>query len=219
MVDIIHVESNFVKNKIASYGVKEEKIKVLPTSRKSFDLIKAKPLNNGSFPIKFGYVGGINEHKGVYLLINAFSKLDQKKAKLLIYGGGDEKKLAQFKNLNLEYRGSYLYRDINKVLSEIDVGIVPSIWEEIFCAAGIEFLQAKIPVIASNKGGIYEWLKDKINGYFFNSQEPNDLFEKMNMFINNPNLISALQKNILPWKTLADHTKEITNIYNKLLDK
>ena len=217
--DVIQVESKFAKDKLVKLGVRSDIIRLVSTTRQYFDSIHPNGRQKPQYPIRFGYLGGINEHKGVFVLLEAFSRIDQTKAQLLIFGGGDKNKLNAYRHLNIHYGGSYLFRNINKILSQIDVGVVPSIWEEILCVAGVEFLQAGIPVLATNKGGTSEWLKDKVNGFFFNCGDSSDLSDKMNQFIQNPDLIEALHGRITRWKPFRTHVREILDIYGELTGK
>jgi len=123
------------------------------------------------------------------------------------------------KNLNIEFRGPFRHGQLNRLLQQIDVGLVPSIWEEAFGITGIEFLAAKIPVIASNIGGIPEWLKDEENGFLVEPNNIEELAGKMELFVNKPELISEIQKKIKPWKSFNEHTDEILRLYEEVISK
>jgi glycosyltransferase involved in cell wall biosynthesis len=47
-----------------------------------------------------------------------------------------------------------------------DIVVVPSIWEEAFSMAAIEAMATGLPVIASRKGGLREYIDDALNGFF-----------------------------------------------------
>jgi len=221
-VDKILAVSNMSKEICIRYGINEEKIQVIYRGLKKIDSIKPKPLRkNNIFPVVFGFMGGYAIHKGIDLLIYAFSKLDQKKAKLVIYGGKNQKYINKIKNkqLNIDFKGVYTIENINNILEEINVGIVPSIWYETFGFVGIEFLQACIPVIVSDTCGVAETIKNGKTGFIFKSNDINSLFKKMELFAKNPELIKKLGKNINRFKTIGEHGKEIENIYENLIKK
>ncbi len=216
-VDRIHSYSHGVADILEHYGVDKNRIKVVPVSSRTLDLITQRPLRGDGYPIVFGYCGGASYHKGFDIILDAFSKLDQKKAKLVIFETEKFKVLYGRGSLNIEIRKRYLPSQINYFFSDIDVGIVPSVWEEVFGIIGIEFLQARIPVIGSRIGGIPEWLKEEENGFFVSPGNVNDLAEKMQRFINKPSLISQFQKQIRPWKSMSEHGREILDLYNGML--
>ena len=214
-LDAIHC-SSFRPGEILSIaGVLKNKIISISLSTENIKNIRPKPLRGHNSPVVFGYIGGTAVQKGYNVLVEAFSKLDQKKAKLIIWNA--KTKQVPYINLNIEIHESYNPADINYVFEEIDIGVVPSVWEESFALIGPEFLSAKIPVIGSRVGGIPEWLKDGENGFLVKPGSSDDLAEKMNLFVQNPSLISKFQKQIRPWKSFEDHTDEIISLYNSLV--
>lgn len=216
-IDFFHCSSQRMAEIFSNYGLLKNKFKIIPLAVKHLDNIRPKPFRNTGYPIVFGYVGGKYLHKGYYALIEAFSKLDQKKAKLIVWGVDSRDKYTQ--NLNIEFRMAYRASEINCILDEIDVGVVPSVCEEIFGIIGLEFLSAKIPVIGSNTGGIPEWLDDGENGFLVAPNDPRELAEKMELFIREPDLIPKLQKQMKPLKTFDTHVREMLELYKEMLSR
>lgn len=213
-LDAVHCSSRRSAEIFIHYGVFRDKIKVIPLAVKSLEYLAAKPQRNTRYPVVFGYVGGMHVSRGYQVLMDAFSRLDQSKAKLIIFLNNAKEFT---KSLNVEVRSPYDIGSINKAFEDIDVGVVPSIWEEIFGIIGIEWLSSGIPVIASNIGGIPEWLKDGENGFLVSPASPLELFEKMELFIKNPALIAEFQQKIKPWKSFGSHIEEITGLYKQLI--
>jgi len=218
MLDMIHCYSARSAEILAHYGIDKKKITVIPVSSDSLAGIRQKRVRSGDQPVVFGYLTGASTIKGYEVLLDSFSKLDQSRARLVAYGF-DEPGRFQDRSplLNAEFCGAYNTLHLNKILSEIDVGIVPSVWEEVFGIVGIEFLSAGVPVIGSNIGGIPEWLKDRENGLLVRAGDREDLTRKMKMFVDDTELISRLRNNIRPWKSMDDHLNEIKNLYEQVL--
>jgi glycosyltransferase involved in cell wall biosynthesis len=218
MLDTVHCYSRRSAEILVSHGVSEKKIFLIPISSDSIEKIKSRPVRQGTYPVVFGYLTGESYLKGYEVIMDAFSGLDQNKAKLIAYGfDKPENFRSRYRHLNVEFHKAYHPDNLNKILSSIDVGLVPSIWEEVFGIVGIEFLSAGIPVIGSDVGGIPEWLVDGESGFLVRMADSGDLHNKMERFINDPGLIRSFQKNIKPWKTLEEHTGEILNLYHRLL--
>ncbi len=106
-------------------------------------------------------------YKKIGLIVEAFSKMPDKK--LLVIGDGpDEGKIKQKAGINIEFLG-YQKPDQMKVhmqkakafvfAAEEDFGIVP-----------IEALSCGTPVIAFNKGGTAETIRDGVTGIHFSMQ-------------------------------------------------
>ena len=214
-LDAIHCSSCRSAEIFTNYGVLREKIKIIPLSVQSIEKISPKPWRGNHHPIIFGYIGGKHLHKGYQILIDAFSRLDQTKAKLIIWGGAEPEVLNQ--NLNVEFREPYQHKQINQVFQEIDVGIMPSIWEEMFGIIGIEWLTARIPMIGSDIGGIPEWLKDEENGFLVPPNDAEQLAQKMELFVENPELVAKIQRQIKPWKTFNQHISEMITFYENII--
>jgi glycosyltransferase involved in cell wall biosynthesis len=218
MLDAVHCYSRRTAEIFISHGADEKKISLIPISSDSLDNIRFKPERTKRYPVVFGYLTGKSYIKGYEVLLDAFAMLDQNKAKLLAYGFDEPEHFSgKYRHLNTEFHSSYDPARLNEIISSVDVGLVPSIWEEVFGIVGIEFLAAGIPVIGSNTGGIPEWLKDGENGFLFKMGDSQDMFRKMEMFVNDPELISRLQKNIRPWKSMKVHAREIMDAYERIL--
>ncbi len=76
----------------------------------------------------------------------------------------------------------------------IQLGIVPAIFEETIAQSTIEFLSKHIPVLCGNKGGDCELCKSEL--FTFDTENPNDFEEKLVNFINNPDLLKEYWLNL-----------------------
>jgi len=117
--------------------------------------------------INFGFMGRVIPTKGIHILLKAFGKLgamDTKSAKnakngrLLMFGdvGTLRKYLNGYVDDNVIFRGGYKNWEIDFVLDEIDVLVVPSLWYENSPLVIQEAFLAGIPVITSDLGGMKE---------------------------------------------------------------
>jgi glycosyltransferase involved in cell wall biosynthesis len=76
-----------------------------------------------------------------------------------------------------------------------------------------EALSADTPIIASNIGGIPEFIKDGINGLLFRPSDADDLRAKMQLLIDSPQTIDALRRNIRKPTGIEGNAVSIENIY------
>ena len=93
---------------------------------------------NPSDRLRIGFIGQILPHKGLHILVEALAGIpEQTKFELKIYGSlsdpaektyFDSLSLSRIKNQN--WLGTFDYSQMNKVLEEIDLLVVPSIWPE-----------------------------------------------------------------------------------------
>jgi len=218
-VDLFIAPSKFLRKIYINYGIPEDKIIYMDYG---FD----KTLINGvkksfSNKVRFGFLGRIIPVKGISLLIDVFNKLDHSKAELNIYGRIPSS-LAFLKerslNSTINFKGSYNCKDISSILSNIDILVVPSIWYENSPLVIHEAFLAKIPVITSNLGGMAELVTDGKNGLLFEPGNIEDLTNKMDVFIKNPDLIKNYSQETYV-RSIQEDVKEIENLYFILLKK
>ncbi len=141
------------------------------------------------------FVGGLDKghyFKGVDILLNAFSKLNQSEYKLIIIGDGDLKE--DYKNLakKLNINSNIIFLDnikndkLSTYYNLADALILPSINQgEAFGIVQIEAMASGVPVIVSNLPGVRKVLEDGITGFIFENKNIDDLkFKIENLFKN-----------------------------------
>jgi glycosyltransferase involved in cell wall biosynthesis len=119
--------------------------------------------------------------------------------------------------LNLRFAGRYSPDQLSDINGSIDVGVVPSKWEEVFGLVGVEFLQCHVPLITSNLGGMKDYVRNGENGLMFRAGNSADLYEVMNRLVQEPGLIRHLQKGCRPWHTTGELQDRLSSLYTQLL--
>ncbi len=153
--------------------------------------------------ITFGYIGTVQYHKGVHVMVEGFRKTRQGNIRLQIWGGCHheeeyQKSIARIaeQDPRIELKGIYNYNDVEEILKTIDVVIVPSIWYENAPLTITTSLAYGIPVITSNIGGMSEMIEDGINGFTFRVGDSRALSKRISTIAENPSLISTFKRNI-----------------------
>jgi len=225
LVDIFISPSKFLLEKYVASGIPREKILYhdygFNTDRfNDFSKVKSQKL-------RFGYIGTFIPSKGVHVLLKAFNSIQSENVELRLHGKaapyhpGFEDYPNYLRSLgkkrNILWFGEYDNEDIAKIISEIDVIIVPSIWFENSPLTIHEAFMARIPVITSNIGGMAELVQHQENGLLFRLGDSKDLAKKLEMILHNPLLIKKLSNNIKPVISIEDHASEISRIYLDLI--
>lgn len=223
-VDLLIAPSRFHREQCIKFGVPADKI-----------IFSADGLNTRLFAgfqktqsdkLRFGFIGTIIPSKGVHVLIKAFNMVESNKATLSIYGAalpynGYEDYPQELKDMvvnpHINCMGGYDNAQIATILSGIDVVVVPSIWYESFSLTVHEAFAARIPVIASDIGAMAEYVHHMGNGLLFRVGDHEDLYAKINTFIEDPNLVERLSRNIGPVKTIEENAEELEEIYSGLI--
>jgi glycosyltransferase involved in cell wall biosynthesis len=145
-------------------------------------------------PLRFGYMGTLSDQKGVRWLIEQFQRLPFD-ATLQIAGRGQLADEAQLKALATSPNISFVgYQKPEAFYSQIDVAVVPSIWNEPFGMVAVEACAHSVPVIASRMGGLPEIIQDSLNGLLCHPQDPDSLGHAMLKLYQQPDLLQRLSK-------------------------
>ncbi len=218
-IDLFIAPSKFLRKIYINYGISKDKIIHMDYGFDKSLINEVK--KRYSTKLRFGFLGRIIPIKGISLLIDAFNRIDPFKAVLNIYGKIPAslpflKERGHKSSIN--FKGSYNYKNISSILSNIDILVVPSLWYENSPLVIHEAFLAKIPVITSDLGGMAELVSNGKNGLLFEPGNVEDLANKMNVFIKDPDLIKKLSQETYV-RSIQEDVKEIKKLYFMLLNK
>ncbi|MCF7912917.1 MAG: glycosyltransferase family 4 protein [Candidatus Cloacimonetes bacterium] len=159
------VASDYMKDHLIDHGFAADKIKVIPLY--SWKEPENMPVTDGNYLL---YAGQILRGKGIDKLIEAMSRLESN-IPLLI--AGSSRQMDEYQQLcrsaGLEDRITFLGHVEQAKLQELyrncTCVIMPSRVPETFGLSGLEAMSWSKPVIATNVGGIGQWLKNEKNGF------------------------------------------------------
>lgn len=193
--DRVRVNSRAVFNQVKEQGISEEKIRLV-FLRVDLNLFNPNlRVSETHRLMTIGYIGRLVEGKGLEDLLDAISRLHQDyggqaNLNVLIYGDGPLKnkliKMARDMKIDdkIKWRGFVPYGKVPEALSQIDVFVYPSLHEG-FGRAIMEALAMEKAVVATNVGGIPDLIKDGINGFMVDPNNPEMLAEKIKELLEN----------------------------------
>ena len=170
------------------------------------------------------FIGRIRPNKGVDTFIEAFARLPRK-VRAVMVGDFTSKSRA-----HMESRASalgcadqvelsdWVNRDqIQKIFASATVLVFPSIWPETLGIVGIEALASGVPVVASDIGGVREWLLPGQTGLLVTPGSVEDLADGMEKLLIDKvrnraygeNGIALVQERFSP----ASHIDRLAGIY------
>lgn len=142
--------------------------------------------------IVFGMVSSLTSEKNHSCALTAFASIDNKKSQLLIIGDGPllEKLKCQAAAMNILERVCFAgrHRNINEILSVIDVFLLPSLMEGLPMAL-LEAMACGKAVIASRVGENANVVDHNISGIIVEPGDVDDLAQAMQVLLRRNDLI------------------------------
>lgn len=168
-------------------GVTPDRIVIQPLGIDISELRCNSFLTQGH-PVRFGYIGSLDPGKGIHILVRAFQKLHTS-ATLHIFGGGSAQYVESLQELSagtaVYFYGDFDHKEISRVLSMIDVVVIPSTCEETYGIVVQEALAAHKIVIASAIGALKERIFHGVNGFLFSPGDVDALARQMSSVAEN----------------------------------
>lgn len=226
-VDHIIVYTRLMRDLLLANGIGSGKIEISPYGIDTSRIVGLPRNRNLPPPLRVGFIGTLAPHKGCDILIRAFSSLPQElEATLDIHG--NLKRFQRFvKELRrlagnderINFAGPFQRERVGQILSELDVLVVPSRWYENQPGVILEAFAAGMPVVATDLGGMSEFVKHEENGLLFELENVEDLARQLRRLGEEPGLLERLRAGIGPVKTVEKNVDELEVLYNTLLDK
>ena len=212
--DIIVVESNILKQMLMCKGISSDKIEIAYNAADSNDFSrdlelgqlyrKSISIPNGMLLI--GYLGSYAFYHDSMRLILAVEILKKRgyenKIKFLLVGNGKDYKKCLFSakekdllNNILLIKDAVRKEDVPRILSAIDISILPGSTDIICPIKVLEYMSAQTATIVPDYPCNREIIDDGVNGLFFKPKDEIDLANKIELLILNPNFISILGVN------------------------
>ncbi|MBN1297100.1 glycosyltransferase [bacterium] len=182
-----------------------------------------------SDPIRFGYTGTFSHHKGLPVLLNAFSRLPddvKNRSELHVFGGSpDSSTMSRWINRfrrrcsssRIRFRGLYSRTDLVPIQNELDVIVVPSTWLENRPLTILEAFASGNPVIGSCLGGIQELLESSGAGWLFQPGDTETLIKIITSIVRRPEEIIEKRQRIPSVPNIDDECRNLLELYRRYL--
>ncbi|MET0396737.1 MAG: glycosyltransferase [Longimicrobiaceae bacterium] len=181
----------------------------------------------------FGYIGTHIPAKGIHHLLEAFGGV-RGPVRLRIWGrprGANTEALRALAAAlpgdapeRVEWRPEYHNADIvREVFDHLDAIVVPSVWVENSPLVIHEALQARVPVVTADAGGMGELVRDGENGLLFKHREPAALRDAMQRLADEPGLAARLgargcrQSESGDVTDMREHVREMEALYARVI--
>lgn len=208
--------SEFQKKMHVQNGIPVYRMEVIPHGPDQFE--HEPEIHMPERPYCIGYIGSIVEHKGVHILLEAFTQIPDADIRCEIYGAmNDSPYITRIRRLaehdsRIQFMGTFDLSNMLNVLDKIDVLAVPSLWYENAPLVVKSALQSGIPVLCHDIGSFSEMIIQNKSGWFVpfgNVKAWTDAIQ--NAFTQLPDL----HMQPIKIKTMEENAKEMLLIYSE----
>ena len=221
--------SNRVAEIYARLGVDPSRLRTIHLTLAHIERLTARRMEPPEGrALTFATLAGFeSREKGALLLIEAMRLLDaparEGRVRLLVHGHMDPR----FRELaagvpGIEIGSYFQPEELDSILDAVDVGLMPSIWEEAYGYAGVEFLAKGIPVIANAMGGMPDYTRNGETGWLNRSSSAEELAGIIEAILDRPEQVAELNARLIAnrdsvVKPLARHADEMDALYDELV--
>ncbi|HWJ75773.1 MAG TPA: glycosyltransferase [Kaistia sp.] len=150
-------------------------------------------------PLRIGFIGVHTPMKGPHVLAEAARMIaGSGRAEFLIAGSGQDAYAEALRNQFPQSDTRFLgWSDPDAFFPQIDVLVVPSLFQEPFGRVIVEAFAHAVPVIGARSGGIAETIEDGFNGYAVPPGDAGALAAALGRLIEAPEIVASLSAGAL----------------------
>jgi len=192
------------------------RIHVIPHGIRTFAQMAKKP----SGKIRFGMLGNVNAVKGIEVILKSWPHVSPAdKAELHVYGVAEPKYAGRWDALGIHYHGAYREGDLPRILSEIDIGVLPSQAPETFSYTLSEFFAGGVPVVGSNYGALSERIESGVNGLRVERADIRAWCTALSLLVRNRALRERITRGVRPPVSIGDMGAQYADLYDAVIGK
>lgn len=225
LVDALHVLAEWTSHIAQFNGAPAHKVRLIRTGGPSFTPHRSRQSMEDGI-LRLVFAGRSTVIKGIHILVAAIQCLPQDlPVKVTLFRADLEWEEKQYGHdlqarIEADERFEVKYNVSNEQLIEqlanYDACIVPSLWLETGPLIVLEAFAAGIPVVGSRLGGIAELVRDRLDGLLFEPGDSQELVKIIKNFIQNPDYLQFLKKNVQPPRTMGNVAQETLLLYQEL---
>jgi glycosyltransferase involved in cell wall biosynthesis len=191
-------------------------------------------INKNEVPNRILFVGGIEERKGLHVLIDAIAAIKQTIPAIKLHIVGGIRKASYYNDLldqivNLGLQDSIVFKnhlsnsELMQEYSEAALFVLPS-KEESLGVVLLEAMATGTPIVASNIGGIPDIIEDGQNGYLVNYGDSQAMASSIIKLLSDDKLRGEMgakgkemAKNYVPHKIAMEHLSLYKRVFREVL--
>jgi glycosyltransferase involved in cell wall biosynthesis len=190
--------------------------------------LSALPLERRALPLRplrFGFVGGFQPHKGVWHVLDAAAGLKERLPDFEIHIWGPTTPEAQNEIESRGLKGRVILHGLFQteqkweVFASFHVLIMATTVREAYGRVIQEAAAVGAPTIGPAEGGIAEQIRDGIDGLLYPFRDAAGLERQMARVLENPTLVGQLAANLRPVVDTREAVGAIERFYHQVIDQ
>jgi glycosyltransferase involved in cell wall biosynthesis len=226
--DVLITQARMVYEIMLDQGLSEALLRLVPygLDLSGWESLGPADLEGQNGRLRIGYLGSLIPAKGAHVLISAFRRLrvTDIQPELKLHGSMAvlPRYVRRLKELagddpRITFAGRYENSDVARILGEIDVLVVPSLWYEIGPLVTMEALASKTPVVVGDIPNMKYQVMDGVDGLHYSVDSVADLARKLQRLLDEPGLVSRLASGIQDVRTSDQELSEWLEIYESVV--
>jgi glycosyltransferase involved in cell wall biosynthesis len=227
-IDALVAASTRTTEIYATLGVPRARLRTLHLTAGHVAALTPRRMETPPRPVRFATLAGAaSEEKGCLLLLDAARRLEAiapgAAYTIEVHGLVDERVRSALERVPAVRLGRrYRPAELDSILDEADVGLVPSLWEEVLANAGLEFIAKGVPVVANALGGMPDYTIPGVTGWLNRSCGAEELAGIMAAIVADPGQILELNAAIRARRDefvtpLDRHVAQLEAIYDEVI--
>jgi glycosyltransferase involved in cell wall biosynthesis len=227
-IDALVAASSRTTEIYATLGVPRARLRTLHLTAGHVAALAPRVIEAPPRPVRFATLAGAaSEEKGCLLLLDAALRLEaiapSAAYTIDVHGLVNERVRRALERVPaIRLRRRYRPAELDSILDEADVGLVPSLWEEVLANAGLEFIAKGIPVVANALGGMPDYTIPGVTGWLNRSCGAEELAGIMAAVASDPGQVVELNASIRARRDefvtpLDRHVDRLGTIYEEVI--
>ena len=224
--DLVICPSRYLMSRFAEYGFDTQSYVFM---RQGLNLPpETVHTSDAANTLRLTYLGQIQRHKGVDLLIDAVIRLLQQSYPVTLDLWGDatqspdyvadlQERAANYQAIR--WNGHYTGSKVWDILSATDALVIPSRWHENSPNVILEAYAMGVPVVGTNLGGMAELIEHEKSGLLFELNNVDSLAHQLVRLIEDKHLLPRLRTGIPQVRSINEEMQEVVECYHKVLNE
>ena len=170
--------------------------------------------------LSIAYLGYMRRDKGFYFFLECLEKMPRSLSTGVSvtvaaknnYDGSIERLM----NLNRNFKSVHFYDgfsspELDDILQNVDLGVIPSLWEDNLPQVAIEIVSRGIPILTSNLGGAQEIGKSQ--NFTFDAGDHDEFITALERIVDGRVMLSDFWSKNPALRSNSDHAEELERIY------